>query len=1388
MKMGMPATRRARGAPKGVGRFGIFAVVVLLGVAGWATGCGGDGGTEPEPPQPPPNRGPVAVGSIPAQTVIAGETVTLDVRSYFNDPDRDALTYTATTSAPGTASPTISGSALTIAGVSPGSAAVTVTARDPGGLSATQSVSVTVERANRAPVPVGNFPSPTVRAGETVEITLTGYFSDPDGDSLTYTASTSNAGIASPTISGSTLTIAGVAQGTATVTITARDPGGLSAQQATTVTVERANRAPVTVDSIPSRTMLVGDTVTVDMSSYFRDPDGDPLTYTATSASDVVGVSVSDSILTVMGTAVGTDTVRVTAADPGGLPVSQIFAVSVVTSPTPTTVTIMPDTAGLSAPGDTVRLRAVVRDQNGRVMAGFTVTWTSSDTSVATVDASGLVTAVGYGTAMVSASAGRARGMAEITVVNPDRAALEALYHATDGPAWRYNSNWLTDAPLDDWSGVDTDAFGRVTRLDLSGGFDLSFFQTVKHGLKGPIPPVLGDLEHLAILDLAHNLLTGPVPPELAKLNALTHLHLNSNELTGTIPEEIGDLGSLKSLNLGGALGDGFNRLTGPIPARFGDLDNLTHLNLSGNLLTGQIPTELARLNRLTYLNLSGNLLTGPIPSQLADLDKLEHLLLAVNRLAGSIPVSLGGLHNLTRLSLAQNSLGGQIPSELASLDKLTRLDLSFNGLDGPIPAALGNLRNLRSLNLGVNRLTGSIPPEIGRLAVLRNLSLAGNGLTGSIPPEIGRLAVLRNLSLAGNGLTGPIPSEFAAFDSLYSLNLANNSLTGAIPSALGDLSQLSELVLADNRFAGALPVSLTELPLQLFHYYNTGLCVPDIASLRAWLNGIADHRGTGVACRSAPSVESFITKFEVDGVSGRFREGSLPAEGNGPNINFASDSVDIINGGALLSTVTSTARFSTVYLSVQSDTTLADGYYETSLSTATDSATVVLQFAQSLPASRLNLVLAASSSGGGVGSHTQVAAAVTEVGSGTIQVSLSWNSRADLDLHVVEPSQEEIFWSNKRSRSGGELDLDSNAACESGPMNENITWMSGSPPQGIYTVRVNHWSDCGAASSNYVVRVITGRQSVVYTGRFTGEGNAGGLDDGRTITQFAHPWTPNPSFDIEVEYGSSVGAPYRPMIRSVADLWSQILKDTELADIDLPASVSCHGTTVAGSRRVDDLLVRVDVEEIDGEGNVLAQAGPCWVRGDGDGLPIVGRVIVDRMDLHHDGLHQVLMHEFAHVLGIGGFWTDRLNNPGDSIWATQEDTHFPGINAVAAFNGLGGQGYTGGKVPVQSVNRGSNGNYVDNGHWREIVLGRELMTPTHDAGRKNPLSLITIHALRDLGYTVDARIVEAYSVSSTTPPGDVFEGRRAFLGDDILRGPMIVVDQTGRVVRIIRN
>ena len=387
-----------------------LARLLLLVLLAAVASCGGDGATPPAPlppPPPPPPVAPVQVGTIPNQALATGQSATLEVSSYFRDPDGGALTYTAASSAAGVVSVSLSGSTLTMVGVADGTATVTVTARDPGGLTAAQGFQVTVATPNRAPEAVGTIPNQSVAVGQTVTLAVSSYFRDPDGDALTYTAASSAAAVISVSLSGSTLTMVGVADGTGTVTVTARDPDGLTAMQNLQVTVETPNKAPEAVGTIPNQTVEAGSASSVDVSSYFRDADGDRLTYTAaTSNAAVATTAVSGSQVTVSAVAAGTATVTVTARDPGGLTAAQGFQVTVGTSNrAPEAVGTIPTATVATGGTASVDVSSYFRDPDGDRL---TYAARSSNAAVATVAVSTsrvTISAVAAGTATVTVTA-----------------------------------------------------------------------------------------------------------------------------------------------------------------------------------------------------------------------------------------------------------------------------------------------------------------------------------------------------------------------------------------------------------------------------------------------------------------------------------------------------------------------------------------------------------------------------------------------------------------------------------------------------------------------------------------------------------------------------------------------------------------------------------------------------------------------------------------------------------------------------------------------------------------------------------------------------------------------------------------------------------------------
>ncbi len=83
---------------------------------------------------------------------------------------------------------------------------------------------------NRRPTPTSTIPPQELAAGDTLTVDAGAYFTDPDGDALTFSAETSDAAVASVSLSDAAVTVVGVAPGEARVTIRARDPGALQAR------------------------------------------------------------------------------------------------------------------------------------------------------------------------------------------------------------------------------------------------------------------------------------------------------------------------------------------------------------------------------------------------------------------------------------------------------------------------------------------------------------------------------------------------------------------------------------------------------------------------------------------------------------------------------------------------------------------------------------------------------------------------------------------------------------------------------------------------------------------------------------------------------------------------------------------------------------------------------------------------------------------------------------------------------------------------------------------------------------------------------------------------------------------------------------------------------
>ena len=520
---------------------------------------------------------------------------------------------------------------------------------------------------------------------------------------------------------------------------------------------------PATLTISPASAALQSLGETTQLTAEVRDQNGQTMTNAAvawTSSDASVATVVASGLVTAVKN--GTATVTATAGSASGtaaVTVDQLVA----------TVAVVPAADTLLAFGDTLRLAASAFDGNGHMIDATEFEWSSSDVSVARVDASGLVTALSEGRTTVTAIAGDVQGTAEIRVENLDRAALVALYNATDGPNWLDSENWLTDAPLGEWHGVTTASEGRVTSL---------FFWS--NNLRGTIPPELGMLKDLTFLNIGANALTGPIPVELGDIAQLEEAYFQFNDLSGSIPEALGGLQRLRKLGL------------------------------NHNGFTGAVPENVLRLPRLEFLNLSANDLAGVIDWNLEWRSHLTEMRIDQTDLC----------------MVARRSLDPWLASIRFRGDRCSVEETGRHALESLFEAAGGT-------NWRQNANWATAAP----LDTWFGVSAIAD--------------VVNAVELGDNGLSGPIPREITALARLSSLDLSGNRLEGGLPAQASDLVSLKRLRVNDNGLVGPLPMELTALSLRRLDYSNTGVCTPANSEMQTWLAGIDSLDTSATRCES---------------------------------------------------------------------------------------------------------------------------------------------------------------------------------------------------------------------------------------------------------------------------------------------------------------------------------------------------------------------------------------------------------------------------------------------------------------------------------------------------------------------------------------------------------
>ena len=675
------------------------------------------------------------------------------------------------------------------------------------------------------------------------------------------------------------------------VTLAAACGGGDSGGPTAPPTVDPP-RATMVMVSPATAELDVGETV--QLTAVVRDQNSNVM-----AGASVTWMSGAGTVATVnasgLVTGVAGGTATITARSGSAQGTAQITVVSVTAPVVSVEVSSPAEPTALGEPlqlGEALQLSAEALDENGRPIPGVEFSWESSNTSVATVDATGLVTAVAAGTATITASAGDVRATVEITVVSATQPVVSvevspsaetiAIGTTRQLSAEAFDENgqavagaefsWESDddaVAMVDGSGLVTGVGEGTATITASSGSAqgtaaitvVSVTQPVASVEVSPSAETIAVGETLQLtagaVDANGQAVAGAEFSWESDDHAVatvdgSGLVTGVAEGTATITASSGSAQGTAAITVANAVAssdrgilEAFYHATGG--PNWGNSDNW----MTGAPLGDWHGVRADASGRVVGLDLAYNDLTGPIPAELGNLANLAWLDLNGNELTGPIPAELGNLANLVALyigglGVGGNELTGPIPAELGNLANLEGLNLADNELTGPIPAELGNLANLDGLNLGGNELTGPIPAELGNLANLAWLFLGGNELTGPIPAELGNLANLEWLDLAHNELTGPIPAELGNLANLaWGLNLGGNELTGPIPAELGNLANLETLDLADNELTGPIPQSFLQLDsLLVFHFGdNASLCAPSTPAFVTWLANIT-HSG----------------------------------------------------------------------------------------------------------------------------------------------------------------------------------------------------------------------------------------------------------------------------------------------------------------------------------------------------------------------------------------------------------------------------------------------------------------------------------------------------------------------------------------------------------------
>ncbi|MXW67569.1 MAG: leucine-rich repeat protein [Gemmatimonadales bacterium] len=762
-------------------------------------------------------------------------------------------------------------------------------------------------------------------------------------------------------------------------------------------------------------------------------------------------------------------------------------------------------------------------------------------------------------------------------------------------------------------------------------------------------------------------------------------------------------------------------------------LRSVRRLELDGKGIRQLRSGDFHGLIALDVLFLNQNELTELPPRIFEGLSTLRRLFLNANELTRLQPRVFRGLSGLQELFLWRNHLTELRLDAFSDLDALFDLGLDYNQLTELPEDLFDGLSNLTHLSMRGNKLT-SLPDDIfANLSRLEYLVLGDNRLTVLPPGLFSETPSLWRIALDGNQLA-ELPSRlFWETSALQRLYLQGNRLETLPTDIFAGLQELVRLDLSRN--------DLIELPPGVF------------AGTRKLAQLSLEHNELGQlppGLFAGLSALEWVTLQANPGTPFPIRPEFVRRDGDPLAPGPARVALRVSPGAPFAFTVPVSVQRGSI--SRDAVSLLAGETVSNTFEVSADSGggAVHLGFPP-LPEVRADgyegltvvrgeeLVLFAEADNGSPVARSRIPAHRLQVGGPSAELVL-----AD---YFDDPDGDSLAFAVEMTESG----------VVAARLEDGVLWLD---PQSVDTTVVE----------------------VTAT-------DADGLRATQRFRAWVVPSTDPDAFNIELYFDPGFTVEEEAAVRRAADRWMEVVTG-DLPDVPVlgPLSDICFDgpspPRVLGV--IDDLLIRVRF--VARRGGAAATATRCGER-EGSGHAFLGKNSFSlwyhrNPDPAIDQLYESALHEMGHVLGFG----DWIHRADLEAWRAMyrgggTDPHFTGPLAVAAFDAAGGEAYPGGKVPLEDKIP------LVGIHWRQRVIPRDVMAPYADS----LLTAMTVQTLADLGYEVDVSKADPYTLPGAAQgdvrgDGEDAEGAVAELfSDDVIRGPVIVVDSDGKAVRIIR-